>query len=494
MSRPVSIDLAPEGIEGTDVVVVGCLAGEAPPERGLAPGLAAPLRVLASLSGWRAATEQELGALVTEHGTPVRLLLMGLGSPRQLDALTAAEWIGQAVEKARLSGARELTLVLPDHAEFRGVGGLERTARNSLAAAYRFDRYLNRPEEKECRLERIFIALPDRSVPGFDDALERARSTWEAVRLARDLGNAPGNEASPAWLEERAMELAEDHGLQPLVLHADRLLARGMGGLLAVGSGSTRPPRLIRLCCGSDGPRVALVGKGVTFDSGGLSLKTASSMEEMKFDKCGACNVLALTVAVAREGLRIRLRAYLPLVENMPSGGACRPGDIITCANGKTVEIVNTDAEGRLILADALSMASEDGADHLLEMSTLTGHAAVALGLQAAGLFTPDDGLASELLTAAERSGERLWRMPMWPEFAEQMKGTHSDLRNWGERWGGACTAAAFLSHFVTGIERWAHLDIAGPANAGKDALGGAGATGYGVALGLDWLRELAAR
>jgi leucyl aminopeptidase len=176
----------------------------------------------------------------------------------------------------------------------------------------------------------------------------------------------------------------------------------------------------------------------------------------------------------------------------MPDGRAYRPGDIITCYNGKTVEVLNTDAEGRLILADALALAAEDGAEHLIEYSTLTGACMIALGRLAAGLYTPDDVLAQELLAAAERTGDRLWRLPLWPEFVEQMKGTHADLKNSGERWGGASTAAAFLSQFVGPLRRWAHLDIAGPASSGKEAPGGAGATGYGVALTLDWLRRLA--
>lgn len=492
MSRSVVVDLAGAPLGAVDLVVVGCAAKESPPTRGLSPLLAEPLLRLAALDGWRGDTEQELGSCATYDGRPVRLLLQGLGPATDLTVVSIAEWIGEAVEGARKSGARDMALVLPDHEGFRGPSALERTARQVLAAAYRFDRYLNRSSEKDSRLERIILVAPGGCDETLLAALDRARRTWEATRVARDLGNTPANDATPAWLEARAVELARDVGLEVLVLDVEALRARGMGGLLAVGGGSAQPPRLVRLSYGSRGPRVALVGKGVTFDSGGLSLKTATSMEEMKYDKCGACNVLALIHAVAAARLPLRVRAYLPLVENMPSGGSCRPGDIITCSNGKTVEIVNTDAEGRLILADALAMASQDGADHLLEMSTLTGHAVVALGLRAACLFSPDDGLAGELLAAAERAGERLWRMPLWQEFSEEMKGTHSDLRNWGDRWGGACTAAAFLSQFVSGIDRWAHLDIAGPANAGKDALGGAGATGFGVALALDWLCTLA--
>jgi leucyl aminopeptidase len=268
-----------------------------------------------------------------------------------------------------------------------------------------------------------------------------------------------------------------------------------MGGILAVGGGSARPPRLVRLEGGEGRRVVALVGKGVTFDTGGISIKPAAAMDEMKYDKCGACAVLGVVHGAAALDLPVRLRAYLPLAENMPDGGAYRPGDIVRCYGGKTVEILNTDAEGRMLLADALAWAAHERPQALIEYSTLTGASVVALGLGAAALYTPDDGLAGELLAAAAASGERLWRMPLWPEFREEMKGTHADLKNSGGRWGGANTAAAFLSEFVSPLERWAHLDIAGPAYAasdGKRSVGMPGATGYGVATTLRWLRGVA--
>jgi leucyl aminopeptidase len=264
-----------------------------------------------------------------------------------------------------------------------------------------------------------------------------------------------------------------------------------MGGILAVGQGSAREPRLVRLEWGSEGPVVALVGKGVTFDTGGISIKPAARLDEMKYDKSGACTVLGIARAVARLALPVRLRAYLPLAENMPDGAAYRPGDIIRCYNGKTVEILNTDAEGRMILADALALAVEEGPDAVVEYSTLTGACVVALGHHGAGLYSPDDELAAALLAGAEAGGERLWRLPLWPEFAEEMQGTHADLKNSGGRWGGANTAAAFLASFVGDHRRWAHLDIAGPAQIPKENNGSKGATGYGVALTVHWLREL---
>jgi len=211
----------------------------------------------------------------------------------------------------------------------------------------------------------------------------------------------------------------------------------------------------------------------------------------MKYDKCGACTALGIARAAADLDLPVRLRVYLPLVENMPDGASYRPGDIVRCYNGKTVEILNTDAEGRMILADAFAWAAEGAPDALLEYSTLTGAAVVALGHWAGAVYTPDDALAADLLGAADRAGERLWRMPLWPEYVEQMKGHHADLKNVAGRWGGANTAAAFLSQFVGDLTRWAHFDIAGAAYVGNDEEEPREATGYGVHLTVDWLRRL---
>jgi leucyl aminopeptidase len=333
---------------------------------------------------------------------------------------------------------------------------------------------------------------PPDDAAAFERGLAIAAPVAAAVAFARDLANTPGNEADPDWMEERAKELAESRGMKVEVLGKRELERRGMGGLLAVGAGSAKKPRLVCLSWGRGKRPVALVGKGVTFDTGGISIKPAASMDEMKYDKSGACLALAVARAVADLELPVALRVYLPLAENMPDGAAYRPGDIVRCYNGKTVEITNTDAEGRMILADALALAVEEGAETLLEFSTLTGASVIALGHTAAALYSPDDELAASLLAAAEESGERLWRMPLWPEFLELMKGNHADLKNAGTRWGSANTAAAFLSQFVGGLGRWGHLDIAGPAmHMGENS--DSGATGYGVGLTVAWLRRLAA-
>ena len=473
-----------------DLLVVGCLQDEAPAVGALPPALQAVALDLAGRPGFKGRDKQ---VAETSVGGGVRALaLRGLGPGEELDSVKLRAWLGTLVDAARTSGVTRLAVALPAHAETRGEAAGERVELHLLGATYRFERYLGRPEKREPRVRQVSVVPPPGEEGAYRRSLPFAEAAARGVLLARELGNAPPNEASPSWLEARARELGAAAGMAVEVLDASELAARGMGGILAVGAGSAEKPRLVRLAWGDGGPAVALVGKGITFDTGGISIKPAESMDEMRYDKCGACTALAVAVAAAEWGLPVSLRAYLPIAENMPDGRAYRPGDIVTCHNGKTVEILNTDAEGRMVLADALSLAVEEGAQVLIEYSTLTGACMVALGRQAAGLYTPDDLLAQDLLDAARRTGERLWRLPLWPEFVEQMQGTHADLRNsTGERWGGANTAAAFLSQFVGSLRRWAHLDIAGPASAGKEAPGGAGATGYGAALSLAWLRRL---
>jgi leucyl aminopeptidase len=366
-----------------------------------------------------------------------------------------------------------------------------RSVRDAALGGYRFDRF-REGDGPGTPLEVSLVPVSGEERL-WRAALPVGAAVAAGVELARDLANTPPNVATPAWIAAQATALARRHRGRATVLAPAELRRRGMGGILAVGGGSSNPPRLVRLELGRGARTVALVGKGVTFDTGGISIKPAAQMDEMKWDKSGACAVLGALEAVARLRLPLRVRAYLPLAENMPDGGAYRPGDIVRCANGRTVEITNTDAEGRMILADALCWAVAERPEALVEMSTLTGACVVALGPTGAGLFSPDDELAGALVAAAERTGDRLWRLPLWPEFLEEMRGTHADLRNSGGRWGGASTAAAFLSQFAAPLPSWAHLDIAGPAYVGEGK-GRRGATGYGVALTVEWLRALAAR
>jgi leucyl aminopeptidase len=472
------------------LVVVGTFEGEAPETAGLPGPIAEAAGRLAARPGWRGHEEQRAEAGL--DGGPV-VVLQGLGKSARLTSQALCRRLRDAVDGGQKNGFDSIAVALPEHPETTGAGAAERVGRALLTAAYRFDRFQTERVRPGVRVRRLVAVPPAGAVEGYRSALAAARAIAAGIALTRDLANTPANEANPAWMEERCRELAADRGMRVTVLDAEELGRRGMGGLVAVGSGSSQPPRLVRLDLGEEGPTdrptVAMVGKGVTFDTGGISLKPADKMAEMKYDKCGACTVLGAALAVAELALPVALSVYLPLAENMPDGSSCRPGDIVRCYNGKTVEILNTDAEGRMILADALAWAAEEEPASVLEMSTLTGASVVALGHEAAALYTPDEGLAGELTAAAAASGDRLWRMPMFPEVTEQLKGDHADLKNLGGRWGGANFAAAFLGQFVGELTRWAHLDIAGVAYVGENHDEPKGATGWGVHLAVEWLR-----
>ncbi len=485
-----SVHVVPAGQPEADLLAVGCLEGEAPAVDGMEEGVRSAVERLAARGGWKGKDEQ-FAQTEAAPGGPI-VSLYGLGARKDLSYGKLARWLHRAADEARQAGARRLTAVPPAHAETAGPAA-GRLLRALALSVYRFDRYQSETE-KATRLERLALVPPAGEEAAYRDALPAARAVAGAVAFARDLANSPANEASPAWMEERARELAASRGMEVTVLGAGELRARGMGGLLAVGAGSAHEPRMVRLRWGTTGPRIALVGKGITFDTGGISIKPATDMDEMKYDKAGACAVLAAARAVIDLELPVRLSVYTPFAENMLSAAAYRPSDIVRCYNGKTVEITNTDAEGRVILADALAWAAEEKPDAMVEVSTLTGSCVVALGFQAAGLFTPDEALAGELTAAAEEGGERLWRLPLYPEYLEEMKGAHADLRNSAGRWGGASLAAAFLSQFVGDVERWAHLDIAGVMNVKADHGGScSGATGFGVSSLVGWLRRLTA-
>lgn len=310
---------------------------------------------------------------------------------------------------------------------------------------------------------------------------ERAGIVGESVNLARELVNRAPADKTPTKLASRMIEVAGSHGIEAELWDADRLRAERFGGLLGVAAGSDEPPCFLQLRWNAaDGAPadLAIVGKGVTFDSGGLSLKPSASMEDMKCDMTGAAVAFAALVAAARLGSKAALTAYLPMTENMPGPRAMKLGDVLTHRNGKTVEILNTDAEGRLILADALALAAEHGPRRIVDLATLTGACLVALGTKVAGLFANDDALAAELAAASARTGERAWRMPLDDDYREALKSQVADLKNVGGKWGGAVTAAKFLQEFVDG-RPWAHLDIAGPSWAESDsATQDAGGTG----------------
>ncbi len=327
-----------------------------------------------------------------------------------------------------------------------------------------------------------------------------------AVTFARDLVATPGQDLPPETLAARAREVARRSGARIRVLGVPELRRLGMGAVLAVGRGSVHPPRFIvlerdpRRGRGTPGrtrtprsaktPTVVLIGKGVTFDTGGISLKPNEGMGRMKYDMAGASAVLAVFAALPTLDPPFRVVGLVPSAENMPGGGALKPGDIVRAMDGTTIDVVNTDAEGRLLLADALCFAKRYQPEVVVDLATLTGSISIALGRAAAGLFTADDQLAAELAAAGEHAGERLWRMPLWESYADELRRGIADLENSGSREGGACIAAAFLAHFARGL-RWAHLDIASTAWAFTDQpLEPRGPTGFGVRLLLEWLRS----
>jgi leucyl aminopeptidase len=326
-----------------------------------------------------------------------------------------------------------------------------------------------------------------------ESSVRRAAVESVAVGLARELVNTPPCDLYPETFADRARRVAGRAGVECIILDDAALRAERMGALLGIAQGSDRPPRLVllRYTGSPDAKTLGLVGKGVTFDSGGLSLKTNEQMSDMKCDMAGAAAVLGAVTAAGELKLPVNILGVMALVENMPSGRAVKLGDVLTSRSGKTIEILNTDAEGRVILADALHYAAEQGAAHLVDLATLTGACMVALGPSVAGLMGNDESWTGAVLAAANRAGERAWPLPLWPLYEEALQSTVADLKNApGNRFGGAITAAKFLEQFV-GSKPWAHLDIAGPAWVDKEtATQDAGGTGYGVRT----LIELATR
>ncbi len=361
----------------------------------------------------------------------------------------------------------------------RGVAA-QALAEGVCLGRYQFLRY--KSETKASRLDRVFVI--GRANAKVRAGLDRGARVAQAVAWARDLINEPAAAKSPADVADLARAVARSSGLKVKVFAGEQLVRERMGGVLGVGNGSDRPPRFLRLEYAPERPRgtVAFVGKGVVFDSGGLSLKTAGGMETMKTDMSGAAAVIAAMSTLRDLEVKARVIGYVPLVENMPSGAAMRPGDVLKMRNGKTVEVLNTDAEGRLILADALSLASEEGADAIIDLATLTGAVTTALGDKIAGLMGTDDAWVEQVSEAAARAGERVWHLPLPDDYRRNLDSEIADLRNIASAGGaGTLTAGLFLKEFV-GDAPWVHLDIAGTARSSSDdAETSKGGTGYGV-------------
>ncbi|HWS45610.1 MAG TPA: leucyl aminopeptidase [Acidimicrobiia bacterium] len=407
-------------------------------------------------------------------------LLLGVGDQATFGAAElrrAGALVARRAAKVATVATTVLEAVAPD--VDRGAAA-QALAEGVCLGAYQFLRY--KSEAIPSQLARV--AVVGRPSARVRAGLARGARIAAAVAWARDLINEPAAAKSPADVAEAARKLARTTGVKVKVLAGEQLEAERMGGVLGVGQGSQRPPRFLRLEYAPKGARatLALVGKGVVFDSGGLSLKTAGGMEAMKTDMSGAAAVIAAMSTLSDLGVRTRVVGYVPLVENMPSGTAIRPGDVLTIRNGKTVEVLNTDAEGRLILADALTLASEEGADAIVDIATLTGAVTAALGDKIAGLMGTDDAWIDQVRAASERAGERVWHLPLPADYRKNLDSEVADLRNISSGSGaGTLTAGLFLAEFTDGVP-WAHLDIAGTARASADdADVSKGGTGFGV-------------
>jgi leucyl aminopeptidase len=421
-----------------------------------------------------------------------RLLLIGLGPAAKL---STAAWRRAGVTAVKALGAgagvASAAFVLPEGAD------AEAFAVALQLAGYKYDRYISRPEARPKRLAAAaFVPAAGGDGIALEQALVRARRAAEATLFARELANTPGNVMGPVELAGAARDLAAaSHArIACRVMGEAELVAGGFRALLAVGQGSKRESQLAVLDYdpGRGGQTVVLVGKGVTFDAGGISIKPAEKMHEMIIDMSGAAAVLGLFKVLPETQLPHRVVGLLPMVENLPGGGAYRPGDIVVARSGLSIEIVNTDAEGRLILADALDYAKEFKPDLLIDLATLTVSCVIGLGFEAAGLMVNEAGARFQeaMIASGERSGERVWPLPMFDEYLEPMKSEVADLKNSGGRYGGALTAAKFLQKFAD-HSPWMHVDIAGPAYTGKESgLTPKIGTGFGARLLLDFLER----
>ena len=453
---------------GADARVIGLFDGE-----DAGDDVAAPLVESGEAKGG-------LGKLAVAHEDGGRrAIVVGLGKKDDFDHEKARVAAAAAAGRARDLGVTSLSWASP--LSDGGVPGA--LVEGTLLALYKFDRFKSKGEDEDepsGELESLEVCSED----DVQSEVEAAAVGAKAANAARDLQNLPSNVATPTFLAERAAELADAHdSLSVEVMDRDQIVSAGMGALAAVAQGSYEEPRLIvlRYEGGTEGPHLGFVGKAVTFDTGGISIKPSSKMEEMKFDMSGGAAVIEAMGAIAELALPVRITAVVPSTENMPSGRSVKPGDIVTAMNGKTIEVNNTDAEGRLILSDALCYAVDQGVERIVDLATLTGAIIIALGSTYAGLFSNDDDWCAAVEQACNETGELGWRLPLHPEYFELTKGQYADLTNASNsRKASSIYAAEFLRQFVNDVP-WVHMDIAGTAWGLDRRYVGNGASGYGV-------------
>jgi leucyl aminopeptidase len=468
------------------LIAYAAFEGDGHPDR-LAPASSAVQR-LAAGSGLRGAAN-ETSVLPLDARWVV---VVGVGKSKDASLDRLRQFGATAARAARHRGFTHLTLPLITEK----IGTAEQAARaiveGALLGLYRYDRLRKLPKhEQGKRLDGITVSVERATdLDAAKRGAARGQTLAEAVSLVRDLVNGPSNLVTPTLLAHTAKDLANRHGLTCQVTPFAQLKKQGFGGIAGVGQGSAHPAQLIVLDYAPAKPKatVALCGKGITFDSGGISLKPAEKMEQMKYDMSGAAAVLGTMRAAAALKLSVRIVGIIAATENLPSGTAQKPGDVLTTLSGKTVEVINTDAEGRLVLADCLHFAKRFTPDCTIDLATLTGACVVALGSEAIGLFSKDDRLAQRLIQAGQATHERVWRLPLWDEYASLIKSDIADLKNAGGREAGAVTAAKFLEEFADGMS-WAHLDIAGTAWTERDKpYVPKGAVGVGVRLLIEFL------
>ena len=480
-SRSVHVEATTESplATGSDTIAVGVFEGE-----GVAHDLPGdPLEALVR-SG---EASRELGRLALAHGEERRFILVGMGPRAGFGREQARRAAAAAHRRAADLATEVLCWEVPHHVGEEVVEGL---VEGTALHAYRFDRY-KRPAGRKAVERLIVSAHHDVSEPALTAAI-----VTTAQNRARDLGNTPANDLPPAALAGYAQQLAGRlDGLAVTVLDEEAIREAGMGAFAAVAQGSAQGARLIRIAyegpgTGASEPLLALIGKGVTFDSGGLSLKSAAAMHEMKFDMCGGAAVIEVIAALAELRAPVRVLGVIGATENLPSGTAVKPGDIVRALDGTTIEVDNTDAEGRLVLADCICYARQQGCDRLLDVATLTGGIVIALGSTYAGLMSNDEAWCEHVQACAGRAGEAVWRMPLHEDYAAMVKGRYAQLTNRpGRREATAITAAELLHHFAGDVP-WAHIDIAGTAyDVPRPYFVGKGATGFGVRLLVDVAR-----
>jgi len=452
-----------------DVVVVNLFEGVTTPGGGTGAvdqaldGAISKLIALGDIKG----KAGELTLIHTYGKIPApRVVVAGLGKPAEFDIDAVRNLAANVVRFVRRPGVKTVATI----AHGGGIAGLDpelcaqAVAEGSLLGDYRFLKH-KAPEKESSDIDRVLLVEhSDAKLAAMQAAAARGVVLAEATNFTRDLANEPANHLTPTDIAARATELANANGLEIEVLEREDMERKGMGSLLSVARGSAQPPKLVRITYrgrGGDGFDLALVGKGITFDTGGISIKPAANMEAMKADMTGAATVIAAIGALAKLGAKVNVTAIACCTENMPGGNATRPGDVVKAMNGRTIEVINTDAEGRLVLADGLCYAKELGAANIVDVATLTGAVTHALGDVAYAIMTNNDGLASKLEVAAAKAGEKTWRLPMWKDYDEIIKSDVADQINTTKRGAGTIAGAKFLEPFV-GTTPWVHLDIAG--------------------------------